>query len=253
MRMQGRVGVYIRNGALMVVRRRRVRCPLAPIMLSLLTILLAFAICAHAATYTLYHRLQHLGGPEDPFIARGTLELAGNVVSLESASTVAKDLALWTEKHAESAKDASGALYQIALSADSGSARAISSVKLCHLASATSQSLYLYLSEDDIPYALDYFVSPVPRDGSCPSTPPSKGFLEHFAQVNTTILLRTPSSPPSPELKTPHPLTPEGQIVQPVPEKSFLQKYWIYISIFLVGIMLTSGPDESQQGGGGAN
>jgi hypothetical protein len=128
--MQGRVGVYIRNGALMVVRRRTVRCPLAPIMLSLLTTLLAFAICAHAATYTLYHRLQHLGGPEDPFIARGALELAGNVVSLESASTVAKDLALWTEKHAESAKDASGALYQIALSADSGSARAISSVKL---------------------------------------------------------------------------------------------------------------------------
>lgn len=63
--------------------------------------------------------------------------------------------------------------------------------------SATSQTLYLYLSEDDVPYALDYFVSPIPHDGSCPPTPPSNTFPEHFAHLNTTILLRKPSSPPS--------------------------------------------------------
>lgn len=32
-----------------------------------------------------------------------------------------------------------------------------------------------------------------------------------------------------PELRSPPPLTPEGQVITPEPEKSFLQKYWIYI------------------------
>lgn len=37
-----------------------------------------------------------------------------------------------------------------------------------------------------------------------------------------------------PELRPPPPLTPEGQVVTPEPEKSFLQKYWIYILAFFV-------------------
>ena len=37
-----------------------------------------------------------------------------------------------------------------------------------------------------------------------------------------------------PELRAPPPLTPEGQIVTPEPEKSFLQKYWIYILAVMV-------------------
>jgi hypothetical protein len=36
-----------------------------------------------------------------------------------------------------------------------------------------------------------------------------------------------------PELRTPPPLTPQGEPVQPVPEQSFIQKYWIYILIAL--------------------
>ena len=74
-----------------------------------------------------------------------------------------------------------------------------------------------------------------------------------------------------PELKTPPPLTPEGQVVQPIPEKSWLQKYWFYIAIFFVAIraftsfslsaipakqylltVLAGPPDEEgKQGGGG--
>jgi len=37
-----------------------------------------------------------------------------------------------------------------------------------------------------------------------------------------------------PELRAPPPLTPEGQVVTPEPEKSFLQKYWIYILAVMV-------------------
>ena len=39
---------------------------------------------------------------------------------------------------------------------------------------------------------------------------------------------------PRPELRSPPPLTPEGQVVTPEPEKSFIQKYWIYILAFMV-------------------
>jgi hypothetical protein len=34
-----------------------------------------------------------------------------------------------------------------------------------------------------------------------------------------------------PELRKPPSLTPQGEPVQPVPEQSFIQKYWIYILI----------------------
>jgi len=37
-----------------------------------------------------------------------------------------------------------------------------------------------------------------------------------------------------PELRSPPPLTPEGQVVTPEPEKTFLQKYWIYILAVMV-------------------
>lgn len=37
-----------------------------------------------------------------------------------------------------------------------------------------------------------------------------------------------------PELRSPPPLTPEGQVVTPEPEKSFIQKYWIYVLAFVV-------------------
>ena len=37
-----------------------------------------------------------------------------------------------------------------------------------------------------------------------------------------------------PELHAPPPLTPQGEVVQPVPEKSFLQKYWMYIAALLL-------------------
>lgn len=36
-----------------------------------------------------------------------------------------------------------------------------------------------------------------------------------------------------PELRIPPPLTPEGEPVASVPEKSFVQKYWIYMVVVL--------------------
>jgi ER membrane protein complex subunit 10 len=40
----------------------------------------------------------------------------------------------------------------------------------------------------------------------------------------------------SPLLKEPPPLTPQGEVVKPEPEKTFLQKYWIYIAGVLLAL-----------------
>jgi len=42
-----------------------------------------------------------------------------------------------------------------------------------------------------------------------------------------------------PQLRSPLPLTPTGRPVQPLPHKSFLQKYWIYIALFLLALGLS--------------
>lgn len=39
-----------------------------------------------------------------------------------------------------------------------------------------------------------------------------------------------------PVLRTPPPLTAEGKVAEPVPEKSFLQKYWIYLVVAVIAL-----------------
>ena len=143
----------------------------------------------------------------------------------------------------------------------------------CHLDKASSEILILHLinGQDYNPFALDYFLSPIPHDGSCKGPHKSrKGLtpsisLQRFANkiqhLNSTILLRRPDSPPSyvpmsihllrkyiqhilyrPELHAPPPLTPQGEVVQPVPEKSFLQKYWMYIVALLLIFCMSFNP-----------
>ncbi|KAJ2930228.1 hypothetical protein H1R20_g6897, partial [Candolleomyces eurysporus] len=219
-------------------------------MLSLLTVVVGAAVHVYAAQFNIYHRVVQSTSSSVPFVQRGTLNLVGSNANLESVSTLSEDLARLTQNL--NSEDVGGALYQVALQHPedfSATEWAVSSVKLCHLSSSTAQTLHLYLSEEEKPYAINYFLSPVDHSGSCPRQV-SKPEAERISQLNTTILLRRPSSPPSPELRTPPPLTPEGQVVQPVPEKSFFQKYWYYIAIFFFAIMLTSPPpEEGQQGG----
>ncbi|KZT42886.1 hypothetical protein SISSUDRAFT_1040745 [Sistotremastrum suecicum HHB10207 ss-3] len=135
---------------------------------------------------------------------------------------------------------APGARYQLALERPSdkdSNSWDLASVYLCHLSSAVSDTIVVH-EFDGVPYALDYRVTPVPRDGSCPS------LVSSISIPNTTISFSSARVPPSPALRAPPPLTPEGQVVPPVPERSFLQKYWVYIAIF-VGVMLfASGPEE---------
>lgn len=54
--------------------------------------------------------------------------------------------------------------------------------------------------------------------------------------LNSTISLRYPRLPPLPILRTPPPVTPEGLPVEALPEKTFLEKYWMYMAAALVAL-----------------
>jgi len=101
------------------------------------------------------------------------------------------------------------------------------------------------------PYAINYFLSPVPPDGGCPFTTETEiRVIPPIAFPNTTVNAQRPRLPPLPELRSPPPLTPEGQVVTPEPEKSFIQKYWIYALAFVVIIAMAPAPPEEEGGAG---
>ncbi|KDR83612.1 hypothetical protein GALMADRAFT_56494, partial [Galerina marginata CBS 339.88] len=128
----------------------------------------------------------------------------------------------------------------------------------------SSETIVLHLphGQDAQPFAVDYFVSPIPHDGSCPQskskatlTPSAsiKSFANKVQRINSTLLVRPPHIPPLPELRAPPPITPEGEIVKPVPEKTFIQKYWMYIGAVVLIVLVGGGPEDTEQprrGGG---
>ena len=114
--------------------------------------------------------------------------------------------------------------------------------------------LIIHQTSDGKPFALDYFISPVPHDSSCPTTKAEYNFNTFRQTSNTTLSLRSPRLPPlydynilffwclllivlnRPELRKPPPLTPQGEPVQPVPEQTFVQKYWIYGLVLIAAL-----------------
>lgn len=129
----------------------------------------------------------------------------------------------------------------------------------CHLPTSTSDTIsFVPTPSGDRIWAFDYYVAPIPADGSCPKTVAKTSALESFS--NTTVALRwrnfplvyvlsliffvyglwltlTTDNDNRTTLRNPIPLTQTGQPVAPPVEKSFFQKYWMYI---LGGVMLLS-------------
>jgi hypothetical protein len=192
-------------------------------------------------TTTVLHRIYHPLLPPVQFSIRGSLLLSDGSVTFSSAETVAHDLRYF----AESLQSLDGALYQIALERKGDPTQghwSFSSVNACHLPTHTEDHLVLHLTNQGDPFAVDYLVSPVPHNGACPDTNIHPIAFPPFA--NTSVSVRSQNFPPLPTLVTPPPLTAEGEVIKPEPEKSFFQKYWMYIMIAIFALLLTSGPEE---------
>ncbi|KAF9247333.1 hypothetical protein BU15DRAFT_38950 [Melanogaster broomeanus] len=205
---------------------------------------------------SIQHRVVHPNLPITPWSELGTVAIPplqslsplGTPVKFTPSDSLLDDLVEFAETIDPTLE---GALYQVTLERPgvSDGVWPVSVVKACHVPRSTSSSLNIHFSASGLPFALDYFVSPVPHDGSCPSPSETRKL---YPAHNTTVKLVAPRQPPQPELRTPPPLTPQGEPIPPVAEKNFVQKYWIYMVIVL-GALLISGPaDEPAGNGGGA-
>ncbi|KAF7776029.1 hypothetical protein Agabi119p4_4422 [Agaricus bisporus var. burnettii] len=199
-----------------------------------------------AGALTLHHRLYHPALPTHPFTERGTIHPDDDAPILLPSPNLSAD---WTAFADVVAQSPDNLYYQLALQRDDQdqSTWDFASVKACHLPQVTSQKIILHL-QDARPFAVDYYLSPVPHDGSCPksraSSEPPSSLAEYVQKLNTTIIFELPRTLPLPELHKPPPLTPTGDPVQPPPEKSFIQKYWMYMAIILVAFAFTGGEEE---------
>ncbi|KAJ8523422.1 hypothetical protein ONZ45_g132 [Pleurotus djamor] len=232
-------------------------------------LVLASAFCAAAASadshqhqnaVVLHHRIHHPIAPQLPFSQRALVLPDSSFQPLQSPADYIAQVALHLDGLALNLDDL---WYQLALERTDDKAEAqwdVSAVKLCHLASSKFEQVVLHASAgpESAPFALDYFLSPVPHDGSChqptkkkTKSEPLVAQLDSFASkinaLNTTISVRLPGLPPLPELRTPPPLTETGEPVVPVPEKSFLQKYWLYIVAVLIALLMSGGPPEEEK------
>ncbi|KAJ6598930.1 hypothetical protein DFH09DRAFT_19080 [Mycena vulgaris] len=217
----------------------------------LLRLLLASVplLCAADSSFQVYHRLYEPKQPESPFTPRGSILIPANGhASFQPSPSLAEDLT----QFAGELQTVKGALYQVALEQKghgmAGQWDIASAVKVCHLNQATFETFVLHSTLENTPYALDYFVGPISHNGACPkkskAPSPLLSFASNVGSLNSTVVVRSPRLPPLPELRVPPPLTPEGEPVVPVPEKSMFQKYWMYGLAILIALMLSGGAEE---------
>ncbi|KAF8630330.1 hypothetical protein AX15_002980 [Amanita polypyramis BW_CC] len=200
---------------------------------------------------SIHHRLFHPKAPSLEYTLRAHV---APDLSITRSSSFADEIPQHLLKLQDLDLDFDSIYYQVALQRDGDQSDVqwdFSSVKLCHLYHATSETIILY-SKEMHAHAIDYFVSPVPHNGACPKPKgkKSRGTLHATfppTTFNTTIITETYGTPSLPELRAPPPLTTEGKPVQPVSEKTFLQKYWMYIVPLLILTLISGGQEDDQQ------
>ncbi|KAN0131454.1 hypothetical protein V8E53_010831 [Lactarius tabidus] len=205
-------------------------------------LLVLLSLVAPLTAFQLYHRIHHPLLDDQSFFRRGTIQELDGKAYIEAVPSLQYDLLAFAETSAH----VTDALYQLALDPHPGQSDSlwlISSVKACHLIGPTNEHIVIHIpSLGGPPFALDYFLDSVPLDGSCPPTQASSPTLA--SPRNATITFSVPARPPLPELRAPPPLTASGDPVVQVPEKTFLQKYWLYLVIALGALLIAPGGEE---------
>ncbi|THH10084.1 hypothetical protein EW145_g1582 [Phellinidium pouzarii] len=226
-------------------------------MLVLFALLLSpLLVGAHDdGTLTLLHRVLVPTMEENqPFVPRADIDVATR--QLKPVPHFNSDLVQFYRD----AKAHNTALYQIALQTtpadDPANVRLdISSVMACHLPMASADFLSLHLDNDGSPFHVDYYLADVPLAGACPANRQLRAVnLDQVSLLppsNTTVRVQHTTHPPLPELRVPPPLTPKGEVIAPVPEKSFVQKYWMYIVAALVMLLFAGGSPPQEETAGG--
>jgi len=204
-----------------------------------------------ANALSVHHRLFHPKASPFEYAVRAQL----SIDSVEPFSPSFSDDISQQIRHLQELNlDLDSAFYHVALQRDGDQSDAqwdVSSVKLCHLFHATSDTIVLRTKGADV-HAIDYFVSPIPHNGACPKRKGKKKRSATTATfsntvLNTTVITQTYKTSPLPELRAPPALTTDGEPVKPVPEKSFIQKYWMYIVPLVIMLLVSGGPEDGQR------
>ncbi|EUC66335.1 transmembrane protein, putative [Rhizoctonia solani AG-3 Rhs1AP] len=202
-------------------------------------VVLSLAVSALASNDTavhIHHRIRQPGSEPAPFSHRGTVLLTPTGPSYSPAGAFRDQLVAWISSSPD-------ARYDIALETDGNPDDwPRSSVKLCHLTATYEEFLTLHKTVSGDIFALDYHLDSVPKNGACPHTP-SAMYI-----ASTDVQIKSPSPAFTPRLRVPPPMSSDGKPITPVPEQSFIQKYWMYIVPGLIILLvLPAGPDDAPQ------
>ena len=229
-------------------------------------------VAAEPSQLRLFHRLHHPQAALVPFTERGTVTFAdNNPPSFQPSSSFLDDFDSFADAF-QTEKIPSGQwLYQVALQRhgdnvesqwDISSVKAVSiqhlnpSFDILNIVSATYhlQRLKLYTSILSMPanryhtlliilYPPSHMMVHVLQSRLLSSRSPRKstqpwsleGHPPHLCTFPSTKLDPTRTNHHSrPILITPPPLSPQGEPIVPIPEKTFIQKYWMYMVAILI-------------------
>ncbi|KAI1313451.1 ER membrane protein complex subunit 10 [Mortierella claussenii] len=132
--------------------------------------------------------------------------------------------------------------YQIKLRDESRGWEAISSIKSCLLvASDFQEEITLHLDNDRNVFAFDYYTTASKCEDNHKKVFPLTS-LDHFKSVN--VDLATGHTGPKPRYARAQAIKIDTQTGKPETEKTFFQKYWVYIVPIVLVMLFTGGEPE---------
>ncbi|KAL9939884.1 hypothetical protein V8E36_001701 [Tilletia maclaganii] len=223
--------------------------------------------------FTLFHRSLSHGNSNSAWEPRARIALVDRATTLEPylppsatyeelmGAAQGQDSPLGQAEAAQAGTD----LYQLLLVSGHGedaSRRAqaaegpLTSVKKCHLVSTSSKlrdELTIHLpslaARSRTPVAISYTVPGLVLDSNACPLPESGPYAKRWTEVSgvdTTIRIAAPVYAAEPPLRAPIPVKKDGTPEVPPPEKSFLQKYWMYLLPVLILMFI---PAEAEHSG----
>ncbi|KAG8935532.1 hypothetical protein FRC02_007676 [Tulasnella sp. 418] len=200
--------------------------------------LLLFSGVASAATYRLHHRILDPDAQLAPsFAPRATVDVSNGVPIFNPDSEGVLSLQNNLDR----------SWYQIALEHPShkhSNDWFIQSVRACHALGNKADLILLHSASSEDVFGFDYFVQPLAHDGSCASN--ARVEPSQVAFGNTTVAWKSVTIESTVALRTPPRLSEKGEPIQPPPEPTFFQKYWMWIVGFMI-LFLAVAPDPGQQ------
>ncbi|CAG8611335.1 9034_t:CDS:2, partial [Paraglomus occultum] len=180
--------------------------------------------------YTVYHKL----ASQPAYSKRGELRV---IPSMAVAQYVDAKNALYVNKGEDE-------IYFIKIVDNENTEQSyLSFTKLCLLwASKFEDEIIIHLDSSNNLYHFDYYTA----------VDHCNGTEMDDARFKTTVQTIKSIPGPRPKLHGPVPVAEDGTVIGPPPEKSFIQKYWVYIlPLILIMLVNSAPPEEGREGQGG--